>query len=395
MRTRATRRPMLTTVQRTTMVPIRETTASQMLTTTTLTEATTAELTTATPTTVSTSPATTEEPATSTTAPQTTTTTAPPTTTTTPPATTTTTAPPTTTTTPPTTTVPPAPEPTWVWDGKPVQDPAVQDYDALSESVTLYTSARLNLRSGPGTEHGIVLTIPLDAELQADEYENQDGWFQVRYNGLEGYVSENFVEYFFLGQIPENRHWYTICEIDLLDENDNVLTQLPFNTRVEPQMRNRGAGRYRVMVNGQEGYVQEAQLSFTLQETGAGWQAATILPQQLYGNWHRETLDVFSPSPIFGLVEILHLNEKGEFIYAAAPLHSEWGELSGNWSLTGDRLVLNVTSSRVFNEETAESYSLEFAVFLSEDGHNLQLRDVNEDGTINWDKGKPDCLIRQ
>ena len=50
---------------------------------------------------------------------------------------------------------------------------------------------------------------------------------------------------------------------------------------------------------------------------------------------------------------------------------------------------------RAFDEQQAESYSLEFAVFLSQDGQNLQLRRVNDDGNINWDTGMPDCMIRQ
>lgn len=385
-RTEATRRPFVTTVRRTSTATRTETAESQTLPATAVPtttapaatetpEQTTGEVTTATPETTSTS---TEEPTTNTTEEPTTSTTEEPTTSTTPEATTTN-----------------DPPPLWEWDGNPVPEPAMPDSETLLESVRLFTSARLNLRTGPGTGHGIILTTPMDVELDADEYINQDGWFPVRYNGQDGYVSEDFVEYFIFGHVPADRHWYTIREMDLLDENDQVLAQLPFNTRVEPQMRNRGTGRYRVTVGGQEGYVHEAQLSFTLHETGAGWQAVPIQPEQLYGNWHRETLDVFAPSSIYGLLEILHLNEKGEFRFAIGPLLSEWSDISGNWSLAGGRLILEVKESSTFDQVQAENYSLEFAVFLSEDGQNLQLRTVKEGGAIDWDTGMPDCLIRQ
>ena len=350
-RTQATRRPFVTPTPSTTTVTGTETEESQTIPVTTAPtttappatetpEQTTGETTAASTGTTSaateeSTSSTTEEPTTSSTPEETTT--EEPTTSTTPEET--------TTAQPEETTA--APPPLWEWDGTPVPDPSVPDYEALLDSVKLFTSARLNLRTGPGTGHGIILTTPMDVELDADEFRNQDGWFPLRYNGQDGYVSEDFVEYFILGQIPSYRHWYTICEMDLLDENDKVLARLPFNTRVEPQMRNRRSGRYRVTANGQEGYVQEAKLSFTLQETRTGWQTVAIQPEQLYGNWHRETLDVFASSPIYGQLELLHLNEKGEFIFASGPLMSEWSEISGTWSVTGDRLVLNVAHSRI------------------------------------------------
>lgn len=49
----------------------------------------------------------------------------------------------------------------------------------------------LNLRSGPGTNHPVMTTLPHNAELHVLRTEN--GWSQVEYRGQRGYVSSSFL----------------------------------------------------------------------------------------------------------------------------------------------------------------------------------------------------------
>ncbi|MBL8056922.1 MAG: DUF3380 domain-containing protein [Anaerolineales bacterium] len=55
------------------------------------------------------------------------------------------------------------------------------------------TTARVNLRAGPGTQHAILTTLPIKAVL--DVVENPAGdWLKVKVVGWEGYVHRGFVQ---------------------------------------------------------------------------------------------------------------------------------------------------------------------------------------------------------
>lgn len=56
--------------------------------------------------------------------------------------------------------------------------------------VTL-TSGTLNLRSGPSTQHSCLATIPNGTALPL--HEESEGWYQVTYAGITGYVSSDYV----------------------------------------------------------------------------------------------------------------------------------------------------------------------------------------------------------
>lgn len=55
-----------------------------------------------------------------------------------------------------------------------------------------YTTHNLNLRSGPGTNHGILLTIPAGTSVSIDE-DCDCKWIAVEYKGYIGYVSSKYL----------------------------------------------------------------------------------------------------------------------------------------------------------------------------------------------------------
>lgn len=55
-----------------------------------------------------------------------------------------------------------------------------------------YTLGNLNLRTGPGTDYSIIMTIP--AGEQVEVMENEDGWDKVLYQGEIGYCSSEFLQ---------------------------------------------------------------------------------------------------------------------------------------------------------------------------------------------------------
>lgn len=60
----------------------------------------------------------------------------------------------------------------------------------------VYTSngKNLNLRAGPGTDYGVVGSIPYGASVHLNDYIDQS-WVSVDYNGLSGYVMGRYLRY--------------------------------------------------------------------------------------------------------------------------------------------------------------------------------------------------------
>ena len=60
-------------------------------------------------------------------------------------------------------------------------------------TLTAVTTARVNLRAGPGTQHAILATLPVKASL--DVLENPPGdWLKVQAAGRTGFVHRGFVQ---------------------------------------------------------------------------------------------------------------------------------------------------------------------------------------------------------
>lgn len=65
------------------------------------------------------------------------------------------------------------------------------DADLGSGRVTTEGSS-LNVRSGPGTENGRVMSLPNSTLVKITGIEN--GWYKIEYNGRTGYVSSDYLE---------------------------------------------------------------------------------------------------------------------------------------------------------------------------------------------------------
>lgn len=62
-----------------------------------------------------------------------------------------------------------------------------------ASAATAYTEAALNLRSGPGTWHGVIVAMPAGAPVEViDCYGN--GWCEVVWNGYRGFASEAYLD---------------------------------------------------------------------------------------------------------------------------------------------------------------------------------------------------------
>ncbi len=77
-----------------------------------------------------------------------------------------------------------------------------------------FTTSAVNLRSGPGTNYGVILMIPADANVDVyDEYANS--FWLVRYQGQFGYVHANFLTS--SGSSPAN-YLFTTTALNLRDQ---------------------------------------------------------------------------------------------------------------------------------------------------------------------------------
>lgn len=66
-----------------------------------------------------------------------------------------------------------------------VQEPVEEPEEEEFSDTYLFTTDYLNMRTGPGTQHEKIRTIPVGEKVRAIGYE--DGWYQIEYNGQTGY----------------------------------------------------------------------------------------------------------------------------------------------------------------------------------------------------------------
>ncbi|MBW8383577.1 MAG: SH3 domain-containing protein, partial [Youngiibacter sp.] len=82
----------------------------------------------------------------------------------------------------------PVPEPTP--QPEPTPEPAPVPAPVIS-TVERKTTVNLNMRTGPGTSYGIIVTIPKDSSVTAEAESN--GWVKVTYSGKTGYVASQYL----------------------------------------------------------------------------------------------------------------------------------------------------------------------------------------------------------
>lgn len=63
---------------------------------------------------------------------------------------------------------------------------------SYQESKTMYTSDRVNMRAGAGTDYDILTTISSRQTITITG-ETDNGWYQVEYNGETGYIMSDYV----------------------------------------------------------------------------------------------------------------------------------------------------------------------------------------------------------
>ncbi len=85
--------------------------------------------------------------------------------------------------------------------------------DPQTSTQTGFATSILNMRSGPGTENGVIAQLPLDTELKILEHQGE--WLKVSANNQTGFVHSAFVLIEFEGMMPG------------VDPNDPNLPALP------------------------------------------------------------------------------------------------------------------------------------------------------------------------
>lgn len=80
---------------------------------------------------------------------------------------------------------------------KPASDIQVAKYKDAAYNKSFTTTADLNMRTGAGTDHSIILTIPKGKRPRCYGYYNKVGnqvWLYVAYNGKVGYCSKAYLK---------------------------------------------------------------------------------------------------------------------------------------------------------------------------------------------------------
>ncbi|HSP48313.1 MAG TPA: SH3 domain-containing protein [Clostridiaceae bacterium] len=141
-------------------------------------------------------------------------------------------------------------------------------YQYITPLETLYTTtARLNMRTGPSTSNGIILTLPQGAEVDyvAD---SAAGWYEIRYAGKTGFVSSAYVNKATtvmpqsLGALPvafssTSTRVVTSANLNMRtgpSTSNGVIVTIPGGTSVG-YLSTAANGWYQVSYGGQTGYV--------------------------------------------------------------------------------------------------------------------------------------------
>ncbi|MBQ6321908.1 MAG: SH3 domain-containing protein [Lachnospiraceae bacterium] len=134
----------------------------------------------------------------------------------------------------------------------PETQPQTEEIDTLfsyNSATTLYASTSLNVRSGPGTEYGVLGDTDQGNDLTVTG--ETSNWYQVSFNGQTGYVSKNLLvtEY-----IPVYRTMTGTCYMrSEPDYGDNIIGEYGAGTTVE--FLGDVGGWYKVRIDGKTGYM--------------------------------------------------------------------------------------------------------------------------------------------
>lgn len=93
----------------------------------------------------------------------------------------------------------PEPIPVPVPEPEPIPEPTPTPVQEIIYTLS-QTKSNLNLRKGPGSTYGVILTIPSGSKVKV--FEVVDGWARLDYNGTEGYAANSYLE--FIADVPKD-----------------------------------------------------------------------------------------------------------------------------------------------------------------------------------------------
>ncbi len=134
--------------------------------------------------------------------------------------------------------------------------------DSTAPTEVRYTTANLNMRSGPGTDYSVILVIPKGSSVQVISSSN--GWAKITYNGKTGYASTAYLSATgSASPSTSSSHVYTtIAKLNLRSgpsTNYPVLLSIPQETVLAPIGTSNGW--YKVSYGGKTGYVSGSYIS--------------------------------------------------------------------------------------------------------------------------------------
>ncbi|HSR03095.1 MAG TPA: SH3 domain-containing protein [Proteiniclasticum sp.] len=134
--------------------------------------------------------------------------------------------------------------------------------DSTASTETRYTTANLNMRTGPGTNYSVILVIPKASSVQVISSAN--GWAKLIYNGKTGYASTAYLST--SGSVTPSTStssvYTTIASLNLRSgpsTNYPVLLVIPQETVLSPL--GTSSGWYKVTYGGKTGYVSGSYIS--------------------------------------------------------------------------------------------------------------------------------------
>lgn len=146
------------------------------------------------------------------------------------------------------------------------------DYLKSPAGEVRYTTANLNLRTGPGTSYAVILVIPKGAQVSV--LDASGSWFRVSYAGKTGYASSSY-----LSSTPQEAEVrYTTADLNLRTgpgTSYSVITTMPKGSKV--YILDTKYAWPRVRYGTQEGYASPTYLSTTLPSTSPTGTYATAL----------------------------------------------------------------------------------------------------------------------
>ncbi len=144
-------------------------------------------------------------------------------------------------------------------------DPSTPTPAPTPETKTVYTTENLKVRAQPNTSAEVLGTLKKGTKVET--YGLKDGWYEIKYNGKTGYISEKYTSLTNPAestQTPETKTVYTTANLKVRTQPNTsaeVLGSIEKGTKVETYGLK--DGWYEIKYNGKTGYISEKYTSLT------------------------------------------------------------------------------------------------------------------------------------